>query len=132
MMKKVFDLVLQDFKNSPVWTWAEDVDEAFVIPIGLQNSIDDLDALFIYSVFDLYDNSQLEGFIAIRVPDLSVYSIGISNNDGLLMDYSLVPSLQLIKKEDIAAHIGKTTEAVFPLRYRAKSVFSTDINGMVS
>ncbi len=132
MMKKVFDLELQDFKDSPVWAWAKDVDEALVVPISLQNSIDDLDALFIYSVFYLHDNSQFEGFIAIRVPDLSVYSIGISNKDGLLMDYSLVPSIQLIKKGDIAAHIGETTEEVFPLRYRAKTVFSTDINGMVS
>lgn len=132
-MKRIEELSIMDFKESPAWTWAEEYDESMVTPWVKTDSAENHDALFVLAKFHLHDKTTREGFLAVRTSDLFVYLISLSDDDGKSKDFSLLlDQIPLISKEDLARHINKKTNEIFPLTYQTTDLFPKKIEGTVA
>ncbi|MEW6179164.1 MAG: hypothetical protein AB1522_04475 [Chloroflexota bacterium] len=132
MLKRIFELTIEDFKAFPVWTWAEEDDESLVIPWQQPNAIENHDAFFVMATLHLRDHSQIEGMIAVRTSDLSVYSIAISNEKGDLIDFPLQGQTFSLKgKKKLAKYLNRALGEVFPLSYESHPEFPKTIKGII-
>ncbi len=124
--KKVYELTIDDFTQFPIWTWADE-DEDTVIPEDTQEVLPDEDnsALFVHSELRLNDGTSMVGILSVATSNHWVYVIEFVQTDGKLLSLSLQPQLAgFSEREQVASHLGNTTEQVFPIKYRTPFAFS--------
>jgi hypothetical protein len=122
IVKAVSDLSPIDFREHPIWSWYENIeDESLVTPVEegylLSEDYDEYDPLFILSEFTLCDGTKLEGEIAIMLDVRKVYMISFfKKND--IFTFSLHPTLKKFDTpEKITNWLQKPIEDIFPIEY---------------
>jgi hypothetical protein len=130
MLKPISELNIHDFKTHPVWTWAEEEDERLVKPLKDVN--EEHDALFIVTNFILSDGSEIQGFIAVRSQDFSVYSVSLVGKNNRLFDIPLQLKLRrLIDAHKIEEELSKKIKDIFPIRYEALLTLRKSLTGYI-
>jgi hypothetical protein len=118
MLKPISELNIDDFITHPVWTWAEEEDERLVKP--LKDINEEHDALFIVTNFILSDGSKIQGFIAVRARDFSLYSVALAGKNNRLFDIPLQLELRrLTDAHKIEEELDRGMRDIFPIRYEA-------------
>ena len=130
MLKPISELNIDDFITHPVWTWAEEEDERLVKP--LEDINEEHDALFILSNFILSDGSRIPGFIAVRAPDFSLYSVALAGKNNRFFDIPLQLELRrLIDAHKIEEELDKGMKDIFPIRYEASLTPYKSLTGYI-
>lgn len=123
--KKIGQITIDDFVAHPVWTWADEDDESTVMPLENSEILpEDHDALFVACKLRLADGTSIPGALSVRMSDCSVYMLSFPKSNGTLFDFPLQPELkELVSREQLASHLQKPLEFVFPIEYATSQAF---------
>ena len=119
--KHVGDLVPEDFRRYPVWTWCEDETEqgGFVCPIVFADRVVDdteYDALFIVAELVLADGTRLEGEVSIAPYHKTAYSFSFFRGGECFgFGYTPVPGSESLQQ--LATWLQKSIAAITSVTY---------------
>jgi hypothetical protein len=117
-MKDFSKLTIEDFKEFPIWTWADDENEDLVISITDEIQPEDHDSIFVLSDFNFKDGSNRQGYIGIRNYDRQVYILALADDIGDFIQIPLQPKLRnLFDSEKFEVTFEKKMNEIFPIKY---------------
>ena len=134
-MKQVDELVYSDYLEHPIWGFADD-DGDDVEPVDYPGSVIQADSgsLFIACKFILRDGTELPGVISVHVSSRSVYVLKFPDTGGRLFYYPVNTDMEgSVTREQLAAHLQKSVDQIFPITYAAPYVFKNGqrLTGMI-
>ena len=124
--KKDGKLTLHDFTAYPIWGFAND-DGHEVMPVDYPGHLiwsGGGEALFVVCKFTFSDGSTQPGVINVRMTDRNVYVLKFPQANGKLFYFPVNSMLEGdIAPEELANHLRKSVDQVFPITYTTPYVF---------
>ena len=145
-LKQFGDLAREDFERCPVWIgchtadydepWYDDTGEATFRPWTGDLSADSSEGmLLVRATFELRDGSRLSGFITPAVDpqeDLGTQQPHIFAGDRGFGFWGGMFGVPVEERQALYAALGKTPDAVFPLRFSVDPSLATgNVSGQV-